>query len=1084
MWIWRLLPAAVASIAIALASSHAQPSIDKEQAPFTNLSGKELVQRLTDGKSRPRAFYELWRRAEPDNDDGFEDFAKEHYEPEIVVCPQGKSAPPIYVVLCGFLEKSGFMSADDYEIERQDELFRFAPGLPPSGTKHQQLIVAFTADGRLIAPFGGDNVLNGELKDINGDGLVDRVELVLSSVGDGLQSDFLIVSTVKEEAQPLFAVILNWGTDEWTFRTVFDCGDGTPAIEAGPRTVVGLKPKAVWKWDPTQNRYVGPSGKTGDHFRVVDAANIWKELNRFQSEKLEFPKDPDAIPENHGGAAKDVPTATPTSALDRYQYSSLKDVSDADLFRFMAHGKSEFEREYETKIHNQLPNDFWTMDSKSAAMALIDVNRTDGHRAAYQIAIDDRDMAEPPARCTIAFSESSARDYNAVDTHYFLHVDPDESYLAHARTSAGGEAFYSAVYDQSAFDFRLCSLRYKDARKIADAIWWLDRARSRLVRRGRDSRSTSSSGDGIGKLTLRVNGQPLFERYATLWSGYLSDRWDGDYNRESLLNFAAFLIAHALPARLGSEWSQFDGEHSHDLADERHSVPYYAEKEKKRLTDLAQHFLDWFTPRQENISFAIVANAVQLAGTFALESTAERLRKIEFALPPPGPKKRTYKEVAAEDKTLPDAFTITDHKKRKQIERQHAALEMEMHSIVYDLGIDGADHLREATALACRRVATANDVEKLHRWAISKSEGSQWAFQRLAQIDRKKYADAIETIIRRTDGKWAREFFDELTKIDPERAFAIARDLPTGKKDALSISTFLLLRDAEKMTNEKERVATIIQIMLDPKSGWEERGRAINLLVPIDAPLRYPDRQVDEALLKLFEPSRADDGINFSLEKSCLALARRGRTDLFDRIAKELESEKSEMIYSGVLSALTNLAAADPSRLNPRLLALLLPQLGQTKMNMSEILWAIWSTDLRELHLDLERLATHSVDEYEDQRANSFGGAVKRVAGPFHLARKIVSVWSESDPLTRARLLVAMAMADAYAFVGEPMPERLARMKASLARAGSELSTAEKRELASFFDRIDANPPVVDGATIDPETCRKITCLARESLRL
>ncbi|MGI8604669.1 MAG: hypothetical protein ACR2OZ_16985 [Verrucomicrobiales bacterium] len=464
--------------------------------------------------------------------------------------------------------------------------------------------------------------------------------------------------------------------------------------------------------------------------------------------------------------------------------------------------------------------------------------------------------------------------------------------------------------------------------------------------------------------------------------------------------------------------------------------------------------------------------------------TAERLRAIESALPPAGPKKRSYEEVSAERDKLPYPFEVKDREKRKEIEQRRAALDAEIDSILHDSGTDSAEYLRQRTALALRQLAAVNDVEQLHAWAVSKTAGQQWAFQRLAQIDRKRYADALDSLMRQTDGKWARQFFAELMQTDPARAAAIARDLPPDRKDALAVSAFLLLREAESVPEEAKRVATIIQIMYDPKTGWEERGRAIDLLVPPEAPLRYPGREVDDALLKLFEPGQADELINFSLERACRALALRGRTDQFDRIAKQLEATKDGHIYHGVLGALTHLAQSDPPPFNPKLLAILKPHLSHTDKMMTEILWAIWSADLRQLQPDLERLATRNSDEYEDGKAHSYASSASPVAGRFHFARKIVGMWSESDVLTRSRLLVTFATADVYEFVGEPKPERLARMKTEMNRAGAELSAEAKAELAAFLSRLDSDSTLNNGERMDAEMRRKVTAFARKEFRL
>ncbi len=78
--------------------------------------------------------------------------------------------------------------------------------------------------------------------------------------------------------------------------------------------------------------------------------------------------------------------------------------------------------------------------------------------------MDDRDDQKPPEICSIAFTDASDRSYNAVDSNYFLRVDPKKSYLAYARSWAGGMVFFNFVHDQPAFDFRFCELTYKEAR--------------------------------------------------------------------------------------------------------------------------------------------------------------------------------------------------------------------------------------------------------------------------------------------------------------------------------------------------------------------------------------------------------------------------------------------------------------------------------------------------------------------------------------------------------------------------------------------------------------------------------------------
>lgn len=785
-----------------------------------------------------------------------------------------------------------------------------------------------------------------------------------------------------------------------------------------------------------------------------------------------------------GDAPATSPTSTPSQ--EPYRYSSLKDASDAELFRFMADGKSEIDREFEAEIKTHLPDDFWTADAKTAALAFVEANRKPEHRAAYTLALHSAEGGEPPAHCTLTLANFSSRDYNMVDSHYFVRVDPGESYLAYTQSWSGGEAFYNAVHDQPAFNFRLCSLSYEDARKIADVIWWLHRIESKRTQT--DSTFTSSSlistADGRGKLTFRSESSPLIEVGASRWAGYLAEHWSEGYEPEVFLNFAAYLIQSALPEHLGAEWSKFEPKHPPEFDFGRNYTPVYEEEERKRLCDLAFRFLDWFTLDQKKISFAIVADAAWLSGRFGISNAGDRLRAIEKALPPAGPKRRSGREVLSELDKLPHEWDVRDEKERKRIEQQRSALDAELDWHLYDRGVNNPDHVREAIAITLRRFALANNAAKLQASALSKSIGREWAMQRLGELDKKRYAEVLEALTTQADAKLARQFFDELIKVDVKRARALAGRLTSAKRDTLAIPAWLVLGDVEELPDENTRAARISEILLDPKTIWEDQKRAIELLVPKDKPLRYPGREIDEALVKFLERERKATDSNFATGDACRALVRRGRTDLFDRIAAQFSAKTDPIFSDDVLGALANLAQADPARLDPRLAEIVRPHLAATNHRMTEIFWTIWAADLRELQSDLQRLATQNVEEIEDRKANSSGGDVTPVTGRFHFARKIVSLWSEPDPLARARLLVAFAVANSNSFVQDDWPERVARMKAEMLRASDDLSPEAKLKLTTILDRVDANPALDNGERLDDEIRHKITAFAREALRL
>ncbi|MFA6035245.1 MAG: hypothetical protein WC889_20280, partial [Myxococcota bacterium] len=309
----------LAAITVMLMNGCSKPPPDAKASPKplsdiqepADTIGLELVKKLIDEKTRAKAFYELWRRGNAKEDKGYDEFVKKHYDPEVVVCPQGDGKPPLYAVLYGFLEKNGYVSDEDYELPNPSELF------PPDGshdkprTRREVEMAVFTSEGKHIFPFGcqGDKVLSGFqipsiFDDINGDGLVELAEPESYEVGDNSRdhAEILHVSRLKPDQEPIFAVIYNWGewpkNMEWTYRFTGPNKEGIYDLELGPKIVGGMKPKVVFKWDRKKMAYTGPVWKAGDHFRVISVTTeTQSEINRLKKTGLTFPNDPDFVDE-------------------------------------------------------------------------------------------------------------------------------------------------------------------------------------------------------------------------------------------------------------------------------------------------------------------------------------------------------------------------------------------------------------------------------------------------------------------------------------------------------------------------------------------------------------------------------------------------------------------------------------------------------------------------------------------------------------------------------------------------------------------------------------------------------------------
>ncbi len=230
---------------------------------FAALSGRELIAKLLE--KEPRSAWvcdELWRRANVKRRSRLSaEFVDTHYDLEVVTCPQGKGREPIYSRAPWILQPGHEYFPDDfYKIENPDTLFGLLPESQSRKDGEEPAIDAFTAEGEQIAPFGGNNVLDGALADVNGDGLIERVESTRMAARVSAP-EVLQVSVVGPKAEPLLEVVIDWGrSSEWTCRIRKGAG-GVGEIAIGPRTKDGFKVKAAYRWNAGKGAFEGPEGR-------------------------------------------------------------------------------------------------------------------------------------------------------------------------------------------------------------------------------------------------------------------------------------------------------------------------------------------------------------------------------------------------------------------------------------------------------------------------------------------------------------------------------------------------------------------------------------------------------------------------------------------------------------------------------------------------------------------------------------------------------------------------------------------------------------------------------------------------------
>lgn len=919
--------------------------------------GQQLIERLKDESTRSSAYYELVRRNGDKDSKNEDEFRNCHRAPELVVCPQEEGKPPIYVLLSDFLEQTkgpeGFSA-------KNDQMFK--PPAPGS-RKKMKGIDAFTANGKQISPFGGDNVVDdGLFADINRAGFVVKVDGDCYSHRKRESVSVLKVSVVREKAEPLFAVLYSFGAQgSWYYDFIDEDGDGIPEIQFGPRTLEDeVVPRVTFKWDPAKKTYIGPNGGDGDHFRVINPTNMWNEFERLETANVIFPPE-----EDRAGLRK--PGKAPAEKK-AYSYISLKGRSDEHLFEFMGRSAAGagLGREGETVE----PPGFWTLEPKAAALALVEANRSTKHRSQIQLALDDRDGTVPGETGTLRFTCHSPRCYVAHDVHFLLQCRPKASFLLVASAEGPGVVLREMGRKDHSQNIRYCSLGDQEARHLLQVIGWLNRIRSKSDGWDESNSIMYSTGDGRGVMKLTFTGpkaEAVIEADGKLWSDSIPDRWESLYSKETYLNFAQFLLERVKDRRLPEV----------DLLN-------WTEQEKAcaRLIDL--HLAD-----PSLMPTAMVKVAYDMAGDLGLSSVAPLLEQLK------------------------------------------------------NLGRDG-----DAPAEALRKIGLAKDGPALEKMAHENDKQTDWALLQLKTRFPGIYPRVLEAIVEKSpDDAVGGRRLEYLAAIDVARARRVAAVIPPSAGGQLGRAAFAILRDAPVMDREAERVKAQLETVADSAEEEAERAAAIEELVPPLNPSRFPGPEIDAALEAILKERGKSD---FTQLYAAKALERRSGSAHFDLALAVMLQTKQSLVAQEMLSVMTTMGQQASAEQRGRLAEYLRGNLKETSHMMSKICREIWTSDLREFKPDLERLATAGIESVESDRADSASEPAQPVRNKFHRARQIAQLWSEEDAVTRAKLLVAMALHEAYLYVKGSHSGPRRRFDQELAAVAKELSAEQKNEVAAF----------------------------------
>lgn len=1009
----------------------------------------ELVKMLLDSNQRDAAYFELARRADSQTTADFAEFRDHHRNPEVIVCPQ-PNEPPLYVVLSDFLG-----AIKDPSGKRQPA------ALNNTDRRKDLLIDVFDARGNQINTPSGNNVLDGMIADINGDGSVERADQTRFGLQDNWNAQVFTIERIGRQSEPLLAVLYNWGEDDdWDFQFSDHDGDGRIEIELGPYTENGIVARVVFFWNPLTHSYESSSGPSGPHWKVLTTENVWSQMKGLMGTLASFEKDRESLSKwdriaVQKGQLPESKIHTVKAASNPYQYKSLRSLSNQEIYDYMGMGKETWDLEREDFPETTVPDSFWSAPLQDAVLQLAEVNRSREHRILYKLQMKS-DADPPPDDLSVSYSISAA--HSNLDPNFYLHASTGNSYFAYAAWSCPDYLDrIGSRFDDTNYWFGFCEMKNEDAKRIAQGLWLIRQIET--VPEPDDSQDFYFNTAG-GPATVRfipLDGKTPISITGNV-EGWVSDEWKGAFREDELAAMTHHVMTDAAPSRL-------------EVCRQSMQIYNAAPQTVADIHRLAAQFLGWFSPDESRISFRIVQAAIDAAGDLALKDLVPQLRKLEAQLPP------AAKTIDCEDELWKQADEI-DQENRASIrsgnltdiqssmdrvqQRRNDAIGAR-HGAIPSCAIES---IRSAIHRSLAQIQAANHPSQLRDWALSKKDQWQWALSLLAKSDPPAYIATLESLIQMKQDENTVYLLRLLAKADVSRAARFARTIPAEEATRVSVEAFSILAQAGIAAEVDQRLPVVIALATAPDTDFELRAEAIDALAPKNALSRIHDSRIDQAFLTVlaFQPQNSAD---FEGKRAAAqALSIRTGTRYFDQILAALDT--SVFDQDGILKVLEEME----SRLNGAQKQILQQWINhnfeETAGPLNELMFMIWSFNAGDLQRQIEQIATSGPNDVEGDQCNESSDHADKTSGRCHAARKVAALWNEEDPLTRVKLLVSLYLQNVYEFDADIFAGevRMDRLKSQLKDSVSLIPKNQRSEILEYLNWCDSQHPFIEDETI------------------
>ena len=869
------------------------------------------------------------------------------------------------------------------------------------------------------------------------------------------ESDVLEVAPLGEAENPSLRVEWNLrrkggNPAEWWGCWFEDAdGDGVFDVNLGPHRAGIAKAVVTLRWDKAASTWTATGLGPPNACRV--------QFGNDGNWSMDFEKAlaAAALP----ALAEPPPTADPSGVQDGIsadEYSrpwksrSLAGLSHKALLDEMQGTSSPRNIALERILRERSLPPLWSTPPRKLATALIHAHREARAESSVWIGFDTGDDEKPPEKGLLSFLDGPSGCFapgGAYVTEVFC--DGENSFISR-NISLFDWANTPLLRRQGEFRLRRESLSEAQARQIFATLWWLSRATLLNLDRSGGGQLGGSTSDGFATLRLTNNGHSGEWRALRVDRGWgrplLGGTWGNPKGNEIVVNVAAWMFDEWLPSLLGVAETRTEdfitavlgdflaGHASYESADvaaiaagESGSIALrpLLEKVVATLPNLSPNELRIQQIESEEKGWVLEFGR-EMAGDFATyQRDWTRKSPLEPEIFPAAPAVPSIPGLL-DTPSVPDTGLGREPLKGPVFSAQELWLFEPLDTLRAEKSrIQSTEkksesalrYLRRNAAEAIRKIDLWNDADGLEKWAL---ESDEFALRRLLAIAPARAATVIRQVIP-TAGNYER---DELR----ETLLLLCGD---GKVPIGSPETALA---GQRAVRESDLAGLDWDPLHSGFSHWRLTEQWMRTVVPPSDPMRYSWPALNAKLFTLIKNGNPSN-------ETCRALARRGPPGAWNAL------ERSGSVGLMPLAILTSRQPVFQKKMRARLG----DELKAANWTTDDASFAAWLADIRDVAPALEKVATSSAEDGEGSSA-----PIRR-----HMPRRILSLWLEPDAATRAKLLLAFAMGNA--FDAEELPEAQRRLSRQFKDAWAKCKAEGKMNVREFVDWCEAHQRIPSG---------------------